>query len=230
MSTSALIIVICVIVLVILIIVAVSIIGYQRSKAKKEAKEAESEEEEGEREKEKAGAAGEDAVSAALGEQKRGRKYIYRDYILDGKNFTHEMDFLVVTRAGVFVLEVKNWGGTTYGNLGDDEWKQLSGPDGDKVTMHQNPFKQNESHVKAVSAIVPSFVQIYSYVVFANGTVEGDAESKIFTPDTIGAEIDSKEDVLSAQDTQTLALTIAGERSSATREEHIENVKKNSKK
>lgn len=89
---------------------------------------------------------------------------------------TTQVDHILVSRFGVFVIETKDFTGWIFGNANHDTWTQATYRDKFKF---QNPIRQNYLHVKAVEQLldfVPSSA-IHSVVVFV-----GDAEFKTDMP------------------------------------------------
>lgn len=98
----------------------------------------------------------------------------YKDYFLfnnliipSENNKSTQIDHLIVSKFGIFVLESKNLGGWIFGKQEDEVWTQ-SFPKG-KNTVFQNPLRQNYAHVIAVRNLMP-FVgdHIHNIVVFSD--------------------------------------------------------------
>jgi len=60
---------------------------------------------------------------------------------------TSQIDHVVVSRFGVFVIETKNLGGWIAGRENEKQWTQKNGRQTRKI---QNPLIQNRGHVKAL--------------------------------------------------------------------------------
>lgn len=62
---------------------------------------------------------------------------------------TTQVDHIVVSKFGVFVIETKNWGGLIYGKEHERNWTLKFG----RHTTHQprNPLGQNRGHAQAVA-------------------------------------------------------------------------------
>jgi hypothetical protein len=89
---------------------------------------------------------------------------------------TTQVDHILVSRFGVFVIETKNYTGWIFANAEHATWTQATFNDKYKF---QNPVHQNYRHVLAVQALldfVPASA-IHSVVVFV-----GDAEFKTDVP------------------------------------------------
>ncbi len=68
---------------------------------------------------------------------------------LETGNGTTQIDHVIVSRFGVFVVEAKNYQGWIFGGENQAEWTQ-SLPGGKKFRF-QNPLRQNYRHIKALS-------------------------------------------------------------------------------
>lgn len=94
--------------------------------------------------------------------------HVFNDVYLDVHGHSSQIDHVVVSQYGVFVIETKNYSGAVYGSENAEYWTQyLNG----NSYEFRNPIKQNQSHVLAVKdtlhIALPSITPI---VVFLNGT------------------------------------------------------------
>ena len=86
---------------------------------------------------------------------------------------TAQIDHIVVSTYGIFVIETKNWNGFSTG--GKDSYCWCKRNSGNKITMMKNPIKQNERHIQALKQIFSDFnINIekelfYSLIVFVQG-------------------------------------------------------------
>ena len=80
---------------------------------------------------------------------------LYRNiYIPQGSGKTAEIDLLIVSRKGVFAVEVKGFGGVITGSNVRYEWvrcRKRKGSEGDVVTRFYNPVRQSEQHLAAIT-------------------------------------------------------------------------------
>lgn len=60
-----------------------------------------------------------------------------------------QIDHLLLTPYGIFVIETKNYAGRIYGSKEDKQWTV------NKKFRMMNPFRQNYGHLKALEAIIP---------------------------------------------------------------------------
>lgn len=93
---------------------------------------------------------------------------IYTNIYLPGLNTTHtELDLLVVSKKGLIVYEVKNYGGYIYGSKLDTYWTQVL----NYFSKHKfyNPLRQNYAHHKALeNYLAIPFESVYPVVSFSN--------------------------------------------------------------
>src|SRR5262245_65100442 len=61
-----------------------------------------------------------------------------------------QIDHVVVTDTGVFVIETKHYSGWIFGHPNDSHWTQVIYK---KKSRFQNPLRQNYGHVKAVQSL-----------------------------------------------------------------------------
>jgi restriction system protein len=97
---------------------------------------------------------------------------------LETRDGTTQIDHVIVSPFGVFVIETKNMGGWIFGSEREPQWTQKIF----RKTFHfQNPLRQNYKHLKAVEEVlgVPSDT-VYSVVVFM-----GDSRCKTPMPPNV---------------------------------------------
>lgn len=92
---------------------------------------------------------------------------VFNDVYLEIKGRSSQIDHVVISKYGVFVIETKNYSGAVYGGENAEKWAQYL--NGERYDF-RNPIKQNLSHVWAIKDtlhIAPS--SIIPIVVFLNG-------------------------------------------------------------
>lgn len=75
-----------------------------------------------------------------------------------------QVDHLVLTGAGLLVVETKNYRGRIFGREQEAQWTQRLGR---HSIAFPNPLRQNHGHTEAVKALVPG-VRVFGRVVFTN--------------------------------------------------------------
>ena len=96
---------------------------------------------------------------------KLGDEYTrFHDVIVPTYNGTTQIDHILLSRFGIFVIETKNINGWIFGNEKSKYWTQsMYG----KKYKFQNPLHQNYSHTKALASYFQTdHANIYSVVFF----------------------------------------------------------------
>ncbi len=155
--------------------------------------------------------------------------HIVKNVTLPTENGTTQIDHVIVSAYGVFVVETKNIKGWIFGNSHDAMWTQ-------KIFKHsgkfQNPLHQNYKHVKTLQKLLNlKDEQIHSLVVFV-----GDSTFKTPMPENVTygygyiRYIKSKtRRVLSSSEVTEIIKKIGSGRlvpSFKTHREHVANVQK----
>ena len=73
---------------------------------------------------------------------------LLNDIMIEDEKGTHQIDHIVISKYGIFVIEMKNYYGLILGNQYKEKWYQCLGKN--KYAFH-NPMYQNYGHVKALS-------------------------------------------------------------------------------
>jgi restriction system protein len=104
--------------------------------------------------------------------------HAFYDVLVEGESKQTQIDHIIVSKFGIFVIETKNRAGWIYGREGDDYWTVVL--HGRKIKF-QNPLRQNELHVNNFAhffEIEPA--KIFSVIVFW-----GDYEIKTQMPENV---------------------------------------------
>lgn len=100
-------------------------------------------------------------------------KIVRNVYIPNNNGKRTEIDFIMVTAYGIFVIESKNYSGIIYGNENRDKWTQFFNK---KIKSYyiNNPLKQNKYHIKFLSQKLNKDTNDFiSYIVFGDNTKIG---------------------------------------------------------
>ncbi len=105
-----------------------------------------------------------------------------------------EIDHVVVSAHGIFVIETKNYKGWIFGSAQDSMWTRS---DYGKKRQFLNPLKQNKLHVDSLAAFLGLPQQVFHSVVF----FAGEAKLKTQLPKNVMTSglftyIGSKRDIL----------------------------------
>ena len=160
-----------------------------------------------------------------------------RNAVRENELATTQIDHVVVSVYGIFVIETKNYSGKIYGNENSPKWQQYVGK---QKYYFMNPLRQNYAHTKVLSellysqastiGIVGADFNIYPIVAFT-----GSAELKItangadvvyyqYVPNVIQKY--SQYPVLTRQQVESIARCIVHHNvnSEEKKREHIENI------
>lgn len=128
------------------------------------------------------GLIGETLLNLAIKIRLDKKKYkLLHDVTLQTKDGTTQIDHIIVSRYGVFVIETKNYKGWIFGNEHSKTWTQnIYG----KKHSFQNPLRQNYKHVKALQKLLNLDAdKIFSVVVFVGeSTFKTDMPNNVVYP------------------------------------------------
>ena len=82
--------------------------------------------------------------------------HIYNDLYIETSRGTSQIDHVVVSKFGIFVIETKSYNGTISGSFKSEKWTQNIW--GNKYSM-PNPIRQNKAHIYALKSILPNYAQ-----------------------------------------------------------------------
>lgn len=116
------------------------------------------------------GIIGESRVSRKLENLNPEEFKVLNDVLLNTTNGSSQIDHIVVSIYGIFVIETKNYTGWIHGNENSEYWIQTIYK---KKTKFRNPIKQNWSHIYALKEILSEYKQIiYHPIVVFTGSGE----------------------------------------------------------
>ncbi|MCP5146347.1 MAG: NERD domain-containing protein [Gammaproteobacteria bacterium] len=156
---------------------------------------------------------------------------VFHDLVLQTPDGTTQIDHVVLSQNGIFVIETKNMSGWIFGGGMQRTWTQTIYK---KKSQFQNPLHQNYKHVKALENLLGlKQGQTISVVVFV-----GDAKFKTAMPANVItlkgllpliASYSGK--VLLDEDIERYSSVLLAVTSNAsvTHKEHVTNVRKNLK-
>ncbi len=124
------------------------------------------------------GVFGEFQVNLILKRLPRNEYHLIKNVTLPTADGTTQIDHIVVSKFGVFVVETKNMKGWIFGSAGQTQWTQ-------KIFKHsskfQNPIHQNYKHLKTLEAQLNiDIAALFSVVVFI-----GDSTFKTDMPENV---------------------------------------------
>ena len=179
------------------------------------------------------GKLGEKSVAKKLKKLDKHKYKVINDVILKTSRGTSQIDHLVVSNYGIFVIETKNYQGWIVGSENTDNWQQIIY---NKKNFFRNPIKQNYGHIKAIEENLKlnNKIKYISIIVFMNGC---DLKVNTTTPvlyehDLLKQIYKYKKQLLSEEEVKNTykMLLKANKNSMYMRWKHSINVKRNMKK
>ena len=111
------------------------------------------------------GYVGEKLVAKKLSQLNKRNYKIINNLLLKTLKGTAQIDHIVISQYGIFVIETKNYKGIITGNEYDDNWNQILF---NNKEVLRNPIKQNNGHIKALKDVIPAlrYKKINSIILF----------------------------------------------------------------
>ncbi len=103
--------------------------------------------------------------------------FVINDLMIDrGNGYTSQIDHVVVSPYGIFVIETKNISGHIYGSERAQTWKRYwkawyYGVEHSDELEFDNPILQNEAHIRALSIKLGGNLKYIPIIVFSNNAV-----------------------------------------------------------
>ena len=136
-----------------------------------------------------------------------------------------EIDHILLSRRGIFVIETKNRSGDIYGDDEAERWVQVLGK-GDIRHEFYSPVKQCLAHADKVISVT-GCKNIYPMVVFAEGNTAFIQSTIVYTPNEMCGAIKACKNCMSEKElSATLSRLRDYMRHSISPEEHKRNVQK----
>ncbi len=155
---------------------------------------------------------------------------IFHNLLIFDQNTTYQIDHIVVSKYGIFVIEMKNYYGLITGGEYSSHWHQHLGK---HVYSFMNPIHQNYGHIKALENVLHrSEKDFFSIVCFSN-----QAKLKVSCKNCFVTQTDFIRDIiLKQQNTQIIEddqieeiislLKNAAITDKKIKKEHIQNIRK----
>ena len=179
------------------------------------------------------GAIGEKRVARILGKLPEGKYSVINNLLLNNSGYTSQVDHVVVSVYGIFVIETKTYQGIISGGENSEQWTQNIY--GNKYEF-RNPILQNYGHIKSLKQTLGDyknvpFISIVAFSRQANLRVSSNVPVVYWSQilDVIkGYEIP----VIKESDVRriTRLLMASNADSKETRKDHVKNVRANVKK
>lgn len=157
--------------------------------------------------------------------------FLFNNIIIHSKNnISTQIDHIIVSKFGIFVLESKDLSGYIFGGKYQSIWTQSFR--GAKKVKIQNPLHQNYGHVMALKELLPFAQDFFLNIVVLTGNAEiktGRIENVILLENLIDCIKGYKQVVLNENQVQYAIgkLSYACQTINITEEEHSTNVRAN---
>ena len=111
---------------------------------------------------------GEKIVAKRLKRLPTDKYRVINDLLLQNNGYSSQIDHVVVSEYGVFVIETKNYQGEIYGGANSEMWTQnIYG----SKSRFRNPIWQNQGHITAIRYVLgnPTRIPFENIVLFSDG-------------------------------------------------------------
>ena len=149
---------------------------------------------------------------------------VFNNVIIKNGSMTSQIDHILVSRHGVFVVETKNYAGKIYGDDNMQEWTQYLA-NGRVVNKFYSPVKQNLTHVFALKNILNN-VHIESIVVFVQGNVGNINSNCVFSLSQLKKYLKSMPVKFSSQQRDVICDKIQDATLNISIRKHVKNIEK----
>ncbi len=112
---------------------------------------------------------------------KKHNGFLVNDVTIPGENGrTSQIDHVLITEYGVFVVETKNYAGRIYGSEKQREWTQVLAYGNTKNKLY-NPVMQNGTHIYRLKELLPEGLKYFSVVVFVRADINNVDSDYVYT-------------------------------------------------
>lgn len=115
------------------------------------------------------GKKGEENVADILDNLDKEKYLVLYDNTIPGLKGTTQIDHIVVSEYGIYVIETKNYSGDIYGSANSEKWTENFY--GNKYKFH-NPVRQNYGHLKSLAAYLGRDINDFISLVVFTGAGE----------------------------------------------------------
>ena len=174
------------------------------------------------------GTIGEDEIDRILQTLDPNDYIVLRNLILLNNNTTHQIDHVVVSNYGIFVIETKNYSGYVKGSDKYRKWVQFIGK---KKYFFLNPIIQNYGHIKALEAFYPEYASYFVPIVCFTDKTNLDVRTKsiVINSNELLLIIDNYRTEVLIPDINEVAQNLKNlslDRMSGINQDHLKNVRK----
>lgn len=151
---------------------------------------------------------------------------LLNNIMVEDEKGTHQIDHVVISKYGIFVIEMKNYYGLIIGNQYKEKWYQYLGKR--KYPFH-NPMYQNYGHVKTLSIALNLSEELFIPITCFSNQVKLKVTSNkpVVQVDTINRNILKYTEEIITCNLNELSLKIENMNilDKAKRKEHVKNIR-----
>lgn len=152
---------------------------------------------------------------------------VLNDIMLNIDNSTHQIDHIVLSKYGIFVIEMKNYYGLISGSEYKDKWTQYLGKN---KFYFKNPIHQNYGHIKALSELLKIDESYFTSIIcFSNqSNLKVSTNTSVIILDELNKEIQKYNMLKLYVNINEISNLILNNniKDKIIRKEHIANIKK----
>ena len=108
------------------------------------------------------GKIGEEKVALILDTLPRSSYKTINNLLINQNGYSSQIDHVVISEYGIFVIETKNYKGWIYGGSNSEYWTQNIFGNKNKL---RNPILQNQGHIRALNRLLKLDPKVYVSVV-----------------------------------------------------------------
>lgn len=173
---------------------------------------------------------GEFWVKMELNKLPKDKYIILNDIMIKLKNGTHQIDHIVISKYGIFVIEMKNFYGLITGSEFSSKWVQHLGKN---KYYFNNPIHQNYGHIKALEEILDLDENTFISVICISNQATVKVNAKNVT------QVDFIDNLIKSYNKEILSANLNEIRDKIEenniidrkiRREHVKNIKSNVKR
>lgn len=169
---------------------------------------------------------GEFWVKQELKKLPKDKYIVLNDIMVNQNNSTHQIDHLIISQFGIFVIEMKNYYGLILGDEHRDKWIQYLGK---KKSYFLNPIHQNYGHVKSLEELLNIDNKYFIPIVcFSNqAKLKIEAKDNVVPLDYLVSTIKGYQSIIIESDLQEIynRITALNIIDKAIRKNHVRNIK-----
>jgi hypothetical protein len=175
------------------------------------------------------GIIGETTIAFQLARLPKSKYKVINNLVLQNRDRTSQIDHLIVSDYGLFVIETKNLKGWIFGFENSEYWTQVIYK---RKELFYNPIRQNRGHIMALRHTLDSFPQITinPIVVFTgSATLKVESISEVVYIEQLLNTIRTYTDIILSEATKTAifdALCAANISRTFNRKAHIRSIER----